>query len=186
MAAEGANKNPRPNTGREFDSRGSTRIALRLRLRSAQSISWTDNGVSRLALLIRATGRVAPAFRPNARGWFSAGRAGAISQSGIAFLSAPGPLTRPGHGVCIWSLYYMCVQPLVKEGGKAIHSRQKTPTWPPAIARQRCEWEWRPCNKKAPTRGFRVGETGLEPATSAMSTQCSNQLSYPPGSRLIL
>jgi hypothetical protein len=26
----------------------------------------------------------------------------------------------------------------------------------------------------------RVGGTGLEPATSAMSTQCSNQLSYPP------
>src|SRR5258706_15837326 len=28
--------------------------------------------------------------------------------------------------------------------------------------------------------GFCVGETGLEPATSAMSKQCSNQLSYPP------
>ena len=27
-----------------------------------------------------------------------------------------------------------------------------------------------------------VGETGLEPATSAMSKQCSNQLSYPPES----
>ena len=27
---------------------------------------------------------------------------------------------------------------------------------------------------------FLVGETGLEPATSAMSKQCSNQLSYPP------
>ena len=25
-----------------------------------------------------------------------------------------------------------------------------------------------------------VGETGLEPATFAMSTRCSNQLSYPP------
>jgi hypothetical protein len=25
-----------------------------------------------------------------------------------------------------------------------------------------------------------VGETGLEPATSSMSTMCSNQLSYPP------
>jgi hypothetical protein len=27
---------------------------------------------------------------------------------------------------------------------------------------------------------YTVGETGLEPATSAMSKQCSNQLSYPP------
>jgi hypothetical protein len=34
--------------------------------------------------------------------------------------------------------------------------------------------------KKAPRWGFPVGETGLEPATFAMSTQCSNQLSYPP------
>ncbi len=35
---------------------------------------------------------------------------------------------------------------------------------------------------KEPDRGllFLVGETGLEPATSAMSKQCSNQLSYPP------
>jgi hypothetical protein len=31
-----------------------------------------------------------------------------------------------------------------------------------------------------------VGETGLEPATSAMSKQCSNQLSYPPGHRGII
>ena len=30
-------------------------------------------------------------------------------------------------------------------------------------------------------RALLVGETGLEPATSAMSKQCSNQLSYPPG-----
>src|SRR5512141_2288278 len=33
---------------------------------------------------------------------------------------------------------------------------------------------------------FVVGETGLEPATSAMSTQCSNQLSYPPGQAHII
>ena len=30
-------------------------------------------------------------------------------------------------------------------------------------------------------RAWPMGETGLEPATSAMSKQCSNQLSYPPG-----
>ena len=35
-------------------------------------------------------------------------------------------------------------------------------------------------NKKVPSQGLFVGETGLEPATSAMSKQCSNQLSYPP------
>jgi hypothetical protein len=36
-------------------------------------------------------------------------------------------------------------------------------------------------NQEPSQRGFRtVGETGLEPATSAMSKQCSNQLSYPP------
>src|SRR5687768_16586850 len=29
-------------------------------------------------------------------------------------------------------------------------------------------------------RYFSVGGIGLEPTTSAMSTQCSNQLSYPP------
>jgi hypothetical protein len=33
---------------------------------------------------------------------------------------------------------------------------------------------------------IQVGETGLEPATSAMSTQCSNQLSYPPDQALII
>lgn len=27
---------------------------------------------------------------------------------------------------------------------------------------------------------YTVGETGIEPATSSMSTMCSNQLSYPP------
>ena len=32
----------------------------------------------------------------------------------------------------------------------------------------------------------RVGETGLEPATSRMSTVCSNQLSYPPGQENII
>jgi hypothetical protein len=36
------------------------------------------------------------------------------------------------------------------------------------------------CKSKKPRKAFCVGETGLEPATSAMSTQCSNQLSYPP------
>ena len=35
--------------------------------------------------------------------------------------------------------------------------------------------------EKGPNKGtFFVGETGLEPATSSMSTMCSNQLSYPP------
>ena len=34
--------------------------------------------------------------------------------------------------------------------------------------------------EKSPNQGLFVGETGLEPATSAMSKQCSNQLSYPP------
>jgi hypothetical protein len=33
---------------------------------------------------------------------------------------------------------------------------------------------------------LQVGETGLEPATSAMSTQCSNQLSYPPNQAHII
>jgi len=41
-------------------------------LPSCEGISWTDNGVIRLALLIRATGPAAPTFRVNARGWFSA------------------------------------------------------------------------------------------------------------------
>lgn len=31
-----------------------------------------------------------------------------------------------------------------------------------------------------------VGGIGLEPTTFAMSTQCSNQLSYPPDSRAVL
>lgn len=31
-----------------------------------------------------------------------------------------------------------------------------------------------------------MGETGLEPATFAMSTRCSNQLSYPPGQDIII
>jgi hypothetical protein len=35
-------------------------------------------------------------------------------------------------------------------------------------------------NQKAPKWGFSVGGIGLEPTTFAMSTQCSNQLSYPP------
>ena len=41
--------------------------------------------------------------------------------------------------------------------------------------------------KKAPISGLlSVGGIGLEPTTSAMSKQCSNQLSYPPGSEGIL
>ena len=34
--------------------------------------------------------------------------------------------------------------------------------------------------------GYCVGGIGLEPTTFAMSTQCSNQLSYPPGQRNII
>ena len=36
------------------------------------------------------------------------------------------------------------------------------------------------------TTGWLVGETGLEPATFAMSTRCSNQLSYPPEQSAII
>jgi len=41
--------------------------------------------------------------------------------------------------------------------------------------------------KKSPGKGLlAVGETGLEPATFAMSTRCSNQLSYPPEQSAII
>jgi hypothetical protein len=53
-----------------------------------------------------------------------------------------------------------------------------------AMWRQRATAQRPQRKKEAPLGGFlHVGETGLEPATSAMSKQCSNQLSYPPGMR---
>ena len=104
--------------------------------------------------------RAADRFRVLARGWFSAGlpeqalnhRPALPVGRGSAYSSRSG---RYGYGG-----YYMPVHlPVKDDGGQP----------------------WAIKQHEAPQLGLLlVGGIGLEPTTSAMSKQCSNQLSYPP------
>ena len=131
VIATSLNKKTRPNTGREFNSRGSTRFTLSgvaLGATQSKGISEACNGATRSTYWY-GWAAAHPHVQPYAHEWFSVIFPGRDSQS---------PISSPCQGldhllVSVIAFSLIC-----------------------------------------------VGEIGLEPTTSAMSKQCSNQLSYPP------
>jgi hypothetical protein len=151
-------KNSRPSSGREFASRGSTRFVQPAK--QAQTSHWADNGACRSTYLLAAN-RWKLSVSCSRVVFGDPFLEEALNPRSLLSVRR-GPRTRPGRSVC-------SVCAVLYSGSRACQAG----AWPRPQE---------PVKREAPKgASLSVGETGLEPATSAMSKQCSNQLSYPPG-----
>ena len=151
-------KKTRPHSGREFSSRGSTRFHPGRLWRFAATTGHLVGPITGPAG--PPTCRRCPTFGFTLAGGFQRFLPGRASQySARSPCQACDRLLVPVKAFAFRPLYASTQRCQAPYAGRH-HWRKKDA----------------PCGASCP-----VGETGLEPATSAMSKQCSNQLSYPPG-----